>query len=379
MKHLHILFGNLRRKKIRTILTVGSFAVAMFLFGVLVVVRGAFSGGVEIAGVDRLIIINRISIIQPMPLSYRERILQIPGVKHVTFSNWFGGVYQDEKNFFPIFCIDTDTWLDVFNEFQVPPEQWKAFQEDREGAIVGEDLVKRFGWKIGDRIPIKGTIFSGTWEFNLRGIYKGTRQQDDPTQFWFHWKYFDERKEFQKGMAGWYTLRIDSPDNAVKIAKTIDTSFANSAYETKTETERAFAANWVKQMGNIEFMILSIGTVVMFTLLLVTGNTMAISVRERGRDLAVLKAIGYSDRTILTLVMLESLLIAALGGGLGLAAAKGFSMLGDPTGGLLPIFYLPPVWMLYGFAGALVIGSLAGIIPAVSAMRLRVVEALRRI
>jgi putative ABC transport system permease protein len=379
MKHWRILFGNLRRKKIRTILTVGSFAVAMFLFGILVVVRGAFSGGVEIAGVDRLIIINRISIIQPMPLSYRERILQVPGVKHVTFSNWFGGVYQDEKNFFPIFCIDTDSWLTVFNEFQIPPDQWKAFQEDREGAIVGEDLVKRFGWKIGDRVPIKGTIFSGTWEFNIRGIYKGTRQQDDPTQFWFHWKYFDERKEFQNGMAGWYTLRIDSPDNAVKIAKSIDATFANSAYETKTETERAFAANWVKQMGNIEFMILSIGTVVMFTLLLVTGNTMAISVRERIRDLAVLKAIGYSDRTILTLVMLESVLIAALGGSLGLAAAKGFSMLGDPTGGLLPIFYLPPIWMLYGFAGALLIGSFAGVIPAFSAMRLRVVEALRRV
>lgn len=379
MKHWRILFGNLRRKKIRTALTVGSFAVAMFLFGILVIVRGAFSGGVEIAGVDRLIIINRISIIQPIPLSYRDRILRIPGVKHATFSNWFGGVYQDEKNFFPIFSIDSDTWPNVYNEFKIPPDQWKAFMEDREGAIVGEDLVKRFGWKVGDRVPIKGTIFAGTWEFNIRGIYARSREADDPTQFWFHWKYFDERKQFQKGMAGWYTVRIDSPDNAVRVSKAIDSTFANSSYETKTETERSFAANWVKQMGNVEFLILSIGTVVMFTLLLVTGNTMAISVRERVRDLAVLKAIGYSDRSVLTLVLGESLLIAALGGGIGLLAAKGFSLLGDPTHGILPIFFLPTPWVFYGFLMALGIGSLAGLLPAVTAMRLKVVDALRRI
>lgn len=379
MKHLHILFGNLRRKKIRTILTVGSFAVAMFLFGILVVVRLAFQAGVDIAGVDRLIIINRTSIIQPMPLAHRDRILRVPSVTKVTYSNWFGGVYQNEKNFFPIFSIDSESWLGVYNEFEVPPEQWKAFMEDREGAIVGEKLVERFGWKLGDRIPIKGTIFAGNWEFNLRGTYKGTRQQDDPTQFWFHWKYFDERKEFQKGMAGWYTLRIDNPDNAVRASKAIDALFVNSPYETKTETERSFAANWVKQMGNIEFLILSIGTVVMFTLLLVTGNTMAISVRERVRDLAVLKAIGYSDRTVLTLIMMESLVIAAWGGAVGLGLAKLFSLRGDPTGGILPIFYLPNIWIVYGFIGALAIGSIAGVIPAVSAMRLRVVEALRRV
>jgi putative ABC transport system permease protein len=379
MKHWRILIGNLRRKKIRSVLTVGSFAVAMFLFGILVVVRGAFQGGVEIAGVDRLVVINRTSIIQPMPLAYRDRILGIPGVTKVTYSNWFGGVYQDEKNFFPIFCIDNDSWLGVFNEFQVPPDQWKAFQEDREGAIVGEDLIKRFGWKIGDRIPIKGTIFAGTWEFNLRGIYKGTRQQDDPTQFWFHWKYFDERKDFQKGMAGWYTVRIDSPDNAVRVAKAVDTMFANSSYETKTETERAFAAGWVKQFGNIQFLILTIGTVVMFTLLLVTGNTMAISVRERVRDLAVMKAIGYSDRSIMVLVLLESLLIALLGGGLGLGLAKAFTLRGDPTGGILPIFYLPNIWLGYGLLVTIGIGSIAGLLPALSAMRLKVVDALRRI
>ena len=136
----------------------------------------------------------------------------MPGVTEATVANWFGGVYQDEKNFFPIFAIDPDSWLKVYKEFQLPPEQWKAFVEDREGAVVGEDLVKRFGWKVGDRVPIKGTIFAGNWEFNIRGIYKGTRQADDPTQFWFQWKYFDERKTFQKGMAGWYTVRIDSPE-----------------------------------------------------------------------------------------------------------------------------------------------------------------------
>ncbi|HVP53097.1 MAG TPA: FtsX-like permease family protein [Terriglobales bacterium] len=380
MKYRHLIFANLFRKKIRTTLTVGSFAVALFLFGLLAVVRGAFNQGLEVAGANRLVVVNKVSIIQPLPISYLDKIARIPGVTLVTHANWFGGVYQDERNFFPQFAIQDETYRQMFPEFIVPDDQWNAFVGDREGAIVGEDLVKRFHWKVGDRVPIKGTIFPGTWEFNIRGIYKGSRPQDDTTQFWFRYKYLEERENpYWKGLIGWYTVRIDNPDNATRVAGAIDQTFANSPWETKTETEKAFAAGFVKQAGNIEFLILSIGGVVFFTLLLVTGNTMAIAVRERMRELAVLKAVGFSDTFVLLLVLGESLFLAAIGGGLGLALCKLFTLRGDPTGGLLPYFYLAVPAVMVGLLAALAVGLVAGILPAWSAMRLRVVDALRRV
>ncbi len=379
MKYRHLVLANLLRKKIRTSLTAGSFAAALFLFGILAVVRGAFHQGLEVAGADRLVVVNKVSIIQPLPLSYRDRLLRIPGVTQVTFANWFGGVYQDERNFFPQFAIDRETYRQMFAEFVIPDGQWQAFLADREGCIVGQALAERFKWKLGDRIPIKGTIFPGTWEFNIRGIYRGRRAQDDATQFWFRWDYLDERSTYRKGFVGWYTVRIANPDDAVRVVRAIDEEFVNSPWETKTDTEKAFAASWVKQMGNIEFLILTIGSVVFFTLLLVTGNTMAIAVRERVRELAVLKAVGFSDRFVLILVMAETMVVAALGGGIGLLLAKLFTLQGDPTRGLLPFFYLPPHAIVLGFALAGAVGLMAGILPALTAMRLRVVEALRRV
>jgi putative ABC transport system permease protein len=378
MKFLPLLFANLSRKKIRTTLTVGSFAVALFLYGVLAVVRGAFHQGVEVAGTDRLVVINKVSIIQPLPLSYRDRLLRIPGVKQVTYSNWFGGVYQDEKNFFPQFAVDVENQRKMFPEFIIPDDQWQAFVEDRQGVVVGESLAERFGWKLGDRVPLMGTIYPGTWEFNIRGIYRGSRTQDDTTQFWFHWDYLEERVA-QKGHVGWYTVRVANPDLAVQVAKAIDAEFANSPFETKTDTEKAFAASFVKQMGNIEFLILSIGGVVFFTLLLVTGNTMAISVRERVGELAILKAMGFSDLFVLRMVLQESLVLALIGGSLGVALAKLFTLSGDPTHGILPYFYLPLPAMLSGMGAALLVGAVAGILPALSAMHLRVVDAIRRV
>jgi putative ABC transport system permease protein len=380
MKYLSLILVDLRRKKTRTLLTLGSFGVALFLFALLVVVHGAFTQGIEVAGADRLVVLNRVSIIQPLPISYRERLLRIRGVKEVTFASWFGGVYQDERNFFPQFAIDTQTYRQMFPEFLIPDEQWKAFVADREGAVVGEGTAKRFNWKLGDRIPIKGTIFMGTWEFNLRAVYTGKRVQDDTTQFWFHSDYLRERAaQYWKGLVGWYTVRVANPDDATRIVKAIDGEFANSPWETKTDTESAFAASFVKQMGNIEFLMLSIGGVVFFTLLLVTGNTMAIAVRERTNELAVLKAVGFSDAFLLMLVLVESLAVAAVGGALGLGLAKLFTLRGDPTQGLLPYFYLSPRAMGAGLAMALAVGMAAGILPAVSAMRLRVVDALRRV
>jgi len=379
MKYKSLIIANLFRKKLRTTLTIGSFAVALFLFGLLVVVHGAFNQGVDVAGADRLDVINKTSIIQPLPYSYRDQILRIPGVKAITYDNWFGGVYQDEKNFFPQFAIDPENQRVVFPEFIIPDDQWKAFLEDREGAIAGSGIAKRFGWKVGDRIPIKGAIYPGDWEFNLRGIYNGSRDNDDLTQFWFHYKYLDERRQYGKGLVGWYTVKLDTPDDGTRVTKAIDTMFANSPYETKTETEKALATDFAKQFGNIGFLISAVGSVVFFTLLLVTGNTMAITVRERIGELAVLKAVGFNDRFVLFLVLGESLLIAAIGGAIGLALCKLMTLGGDPTHGFLPFFYLPGPMILLGFGVALVVGVLAGILPATSAMRLRVVDALRRV
>jgi putative ABC transport system permease protein len=380
MKFKGLIFANLFRKKLRLALTLGSFAVALMLFGFLAVVKTAFSGGVEIAGADRLVVINRVSIIQPLPLAYMDKMARIPGVKAITHANWFGGVYQDERNFFPQFAIDVPTWRPMYPEFKLSEEDWNNFVKDRQGAIVGAATAKRFGWKVGDRIPIKGTFLPGVWEFNLDGIYHGSRQADDETQFWFQWDLFEEKVPDRfKGNVGWYTVKVDNPEDSARVAKAIDAEFANSPYETRTDTEKAFAAGWVKQFGNIQFLILAIGAVVFFTLLLVTGNTMAIAVRERTGELAVLKAIGYSDRFVLVLVLLESLAIAAVGGGLGLLLAKGFTLLGDPTHGLLPFFFLPKKAMFMGLIAALLVGIASGILPAVGAMRLRVVNALRRV
>ena len=382
MKFRRLILANLLRKKIRLALTVGSFAVALFLFAFLAVVRDAFSRGADIASADRLFVINRTSIINPLPLAYRDKILRIRGVKMATHDNWFGGIYQDEKNFFPQFVIDPENQRQVYPELMVSDEEWSNFLKDRQGAIVGVRTAQRFGWKIGDRVPLKTTIYgSGNWEFNIDGIYHGKRAQDDETQFWFQWDYFQEHVPAAlKGQVGWYVVRVNSPDDAVRVSKSIDAEFANSPFETKAETESAFAASWVKQFGNIRFLILSIGTVVFFTLLLVTGNTMAISVRERTAELAVFKAIGFSNRRILFFVLAESLLIAVVGGLAGLLLAiMAIPILGNALNGMLPQLVLAPSVIALGFATALAVGLASGLLPGLGAMRLQIVSALRRV
>ena len=383
MKFSNLIFANLLRKKLRLLLTVGSFAVALFLFAFLAVVRGAFNRGADIAGADRLVVINRISIIQPLPLAYRDKILRIPGVKAVTHNNWFGGVYQDEKNFFPQFVIDVENQRKVLPELKVPDDQWAAFVKDRQGAIAGAKTAARFGWKVGDRIPIKSSLFggAGTWDFNLDGIYHSERAGGDESQFWFQWDYFEERMPQNfKGNVGWYVIKLDSPDSAVSVAKVVDDMSANSSFETKTETESAFAAGWVKQFGNIQFLIMTIGTVVFFTLLLVTGNTMAISVRERVGELAVLKAIGFTDRSVLFFVLAEALTIALVGGLLGLGLAMvAVPVLGAALNGLLPTLILSKAILSLGLGIAVLVGGISGLLPGIGAMRMRVVNALRRV
>jgi putative ABC transport system permease protein len=382
MKFRRLIFANLFRKKIRLILTVGSFAIALVLFTFLAVVKSAFNRGIDIAGADRLVVVDRVGLMNLMPISYADKIAAIPGVKAVTHDHWFGGVYQDEKNFFPQFVIDVENHRKVYPEFKVPDDQWNNFVKDRQGAIAGARLAERFHWKIGDRIPLKTTIYGGaTWEFNLDGIYHTDKPDGDQGQFWLQWKYFDETvPSVIKSTAGWYILKLDSPDDSVRVAQAIDEKFVNSSHETKTETESAFAAGFAKQFGNIEFLILTIGSVVFFTLLLVTGNTMAISIRERISELGVLKAIGFSDRSVLFLVLSESLAIAFFGGVLGLLLAIAFiPWISSKVVGLLPPLLLSKPMLAFGLLFALFVGAVSGLLPGIGAMRMRVVNALRRV
>jgi putative ABC transport system permease protein len=375
-----MLWANLRRKKIRTLLTAGSFVVAFFLFGLLAAIGYGFRQGIDAAGADRLVVIGRTSIIQPLPLAYMARMQRLPGIQDVAHSTWFGGVYQDPKNFFPQFAIVPEDWRRMYPEYVVDEAQWRDFLADRRGCVVGAKLAARFGWKIGDHVPMKapGYLGGGAWDFNVRAIYRGTRPDADETQFWLRHDYlYEKAPPYWRGIVGWYVVRVTHPDQAVAVAKAIDAEFANSTSETRTQTESAFAAAFVNQIGNIEFLIRAIGSIVFFTLLLVTGNTMAIAVRERTNELAVLKAIGYTDRFVLALVLAESVLIALVGGALGLWLAHGLAAR-DITQGLI-LLYLPASALALGLLIAIGTGVLAGLLPALGAMRLGVIDALRRV
>ena len=379
MRFFRLVWANLLRKKVRTTLTIGSFLVALFLFGLLAAVRMGFRGGADAAGADRLNVINRVSLILPLPFSYRDRLLRVPGVKAVTHATWFGGVYKDERNFFQQIAVDKDTWFDVYADYSLAAESRAAFLRDRQACVVGRSLADRFGFKVGDRIPLQGTIWAGAWEFNVAGIFEGSRPDADTSGMFFRSDYLEERREFGKGTVGWYVVQIVNPDDDLRISRAIDDLFANSPFETLTQTEKAFAASFVKQMGNIELLIMSIGAVVFLTLLLVTGNTMAIAVRERYGELAVLKTVGFSGLRVFGLVLAEAVLIAGQGGLIGLALAKAVIPGLSRALPMLGVLYVSPLTFGAGLLLALGIGTVAALLPAIGAMRLRVVDALRRV
>ena len=383
MKLLPLVWKNLGRRKVRTTFTLLSIVVAFVLFGYLSAITTAFGMGVELTGNDRLVLIHKVSLIQLLPESYQARLEAIPGVVDVCHQTWFGGIYQDPKNFFMQMPVEPERFLRLFPEFKLPEDQMKAWLADRQGAVAGRYTAERYGWKIGDRIPIQGTIWrqkdgSAGWEFNLVGIYDGERTGTDTTQFWFRYDFFNEARQFGEGLVGWYTIKINDPARAVEIAERIDGTFANSPYETKTTTEKAFAQAFAKQVGDIGAIMRGILGAVFFTILLVAGNTMAQSVRERTSELAVLKTLGFSNGMVLTLVLLESVFMAALGGLLGLGLAWLLILRGDPTGGALPAFYLPLSSLALGVLFVFGLGLVAGVFPAIQAMRLRIVDALRR-
>jgi putative ABC transport system permease protein len=385
MKYLHLIWAALFRRKARTFFTLISILAAFLLFGMLDATRAAFSSGGSVIGVDRLITTSRYSIIQSLPASLATRMQAVPGVKSVGHANWFGGIYQDPKNFVLSFAV-SDNYLDIYQEIVLPPEQRKVYESTRTGAIVGEALAKRFGWKVGDKVPLQSTIFpqrngDKTWPFDIVGIYtpaKGAANGTDQ-QFFFHHKYFEDANAFQNvgTTVGWYVVKLTSADQADRVAKAIDALSANSDHETKTQTEQAFNASFAKQLGDIGLIVSAIMGAVFFTLILLTGNTMAQAVRERTNELAVLKTIGFSSRSVLCMVLAEGMLLLVLGGVLGLALAGVLvPIVAKGSGGMLN---LPPIgtqtWVL-GIVLMLAIGALVGLLPAIRAMRLNIVDAL---
>jgi len=303
------------------------------------------------------------------------------GVAMATHNTWFGGVYQDPSNFFAQIAVEPEPFMKLYPEYQVPPEQMKAWLADRQGVMVGVDLAKRFGWKVGDRIPIVGTIWQPkqgqVWEFNIAGLYDG-ESGIDKTQFFFRYDYLDENRRGGAGLVGWYIVKIADPGAAQQMGSKFDDMFANSSAETKTTTEKGFVEGFAKQVGDIGAIMIAITIAVLFTMILVAANTMAQSVRERTSEVGVLKTLGFSNASILVLVLSESVLIAVIGGGLGLLAAWAFVQQGDPTGGMLPIFVLPTRDVVLGGALIVGLGLLAGALPAMNAMNLKITDALRR-
>jgi len=356
---------------------------AFLLFGLLDSVRVAFNSGGSVAGADRLIVASRLSITQMLPYRLLQQIESTPGVEKTVYSAWFGGIYRDPKNFFPNFSVSPD-FFEMYPEYVVEPAQLEAWKANRTGAIVGESLARKHGWKIGDTIPLQATIFpqkdgSNAWPLTLSGTFElaDSKRRGEEQQLYFHWEYFDEANQYTKGLVGWYTVKLKNANQASRVAQAIDAISLNSANETKAQTEQAFNQSFAKQFADIGLIVTAIMGAVFFTLLLLTGNTMSQGVRERIPELAVLKTLGFTNGTVLTLVLVESVLLIVLGGliGIGLSAAiiPGISA---ASGGMLALPNVPLETWLLGLALMVTIGVIVGALPARRAMRLKIVDAL---
>lgn len=384
LRFLPLVTANLRRRALRTAFTLASVAVAFVLFGLLAAVKNGFEAGAELAGADRLITLHKVSLVQPLPASYQLRIAATPGVSLVTHSTWFGGRYRDDRGVIQAYPVEPEAYLDMYPEYVLSAEDRQRWIRDRSGVIVGRSLAERFGWRTGERIPIRSDIFSRqdndyTWEFVIDGIFDNRDPSGDTGLMLFHYDYFDEARTTGKGTVGWYIVRIADPLRASQVSAAIDSSFANSSAETKTGTEKAFVQSFAKQTGDIGTIVIAIGVAVFFTMLLVSGNTMAQAVRERTHELAVMKTLGFSDARTLTLVLSESLLVTVAGGLLGLLGAMQLvGRMGVQLSQYLASFVLTGKAIGAGIGLMLVLGLLAGLLPAVRASRLPIAEALRR-
>jgi putative ABC transport system permease protein len=379
MKFFPLIWANLMRRKARTVFTLLSVLVAFVLFGVLGAVRQAFTGGVQLAGADRLVTMNRIGLIQSMPINYAERIAKIPGVAEVSWQEWVGAYFQDPRQPITAFAVDAPSYLDVHQDMHIPMEQRQNWLKDRTGVMIGAAVAHKYGWKVGDHFPLRSNIWrdkngNSTWDVNVDGIFTGAQEDT----LLMHYKYLDDTRAFRNNQVGMFILKIADPDHAGVIAEHVDQLFTNSDAETKTSTEKAFLQSFAAQLGNIGDILTGIVAAVLFSMLLVTANTMAQSIRERTDELAVLKALGFTHVSIALMVLSESILVTLIGGALGLSlayfAAKG---IGSQLQ-FLPDFRLPVSNVVSGTLYMILLGMLAGLLPATKAMRLQVATALRR-
>jgi len=384
MNDLLLIRKNLFRRKLRTGLMIGSILTAFAIFGALASVEHSFNAGQSLAP-DRLVVFNKINFTQPLPIAYYDRVRAIDGVRQVAHLNWFGGYYQDPKNFLIVMAVEPASYMEVYgDEIDILSEAREAFLRERTGALVGAAMAKKWGWKLGDHVPIASNVFvqkngSRSWDFTIVGIFTGRKAEVDTNFMVFQYKYFDETRLFGKGEIGWMLLRTGSQALNDRVGRTIDQMFANSPYETATDTERAFNKAFVAQFGNIALIVRLVGGAALATILMIVGNTMMMSIRERTREIGVLKALGFSGGRILRLVLGESILLALIGGlpGLGVAALFILAVRGSLTG-FLPQLFVSPDIALAGLALMLVLGIITGLIPALSAMRLQAAAALGR-
>lgn len=379
MKFLPLILANLKRHKIRTTLTILSVVAALFLFASLRSVLTTLRTNAQFGGARRLVTLNATGLVFPMPVSYANKIKSLRGVHSVSWANWFGGKYGDNKAFFGQFAIDPESYLAMYPEVAMPAEQKEAFLREKTAAVIGTRLAERFGWKLGQNVTLEGTIFPGAWTFTIRGIYTPTNPAIGDDQMFFHWDYFDERVG-RWGQAGWFIVEMDSTADAGTVAKALDDQFRNSSTATKTGTEQAFQASFAGMLGNLSLLLGFIGTAVVFAILLVTANAMMMSANERTGEVAVMKTIGYSDRTLFGLVLAEAGLIAIVGSGLGLGIAKGFYPVVKFNGfGFLPGFHVTTATMAWGALLTVVLMLASGLIPALRAARMPIVQALRKV
>ena len=381
MKYLGYITAHLWRHKRRTFLTVSSIAIALFLFCTLRTVMTSFDAALRASADTRLVVRHAASLVFPLPRAYSERLGQVEGIDAVSYGNWFGGIYQDPKNQFAQFAVDVATFLPLFPEIEMPEEQKSAWLAERTSCIVGATLAAKYGWKIGDAIPIQGTIYPGEYRFTLRGIYKGKTADIDENTLFFHWDYLNEAMPaVRKDWVGIYWLQIPNGDLAAAVSKQVDDLYANSPQPTKTETEKAFQASFISMMGNVSLLLSILGSAILFAILLVTINTMMMAARERTTEIAVLKTLGFTDSLVLRLVAAEALLLSVLGGVVGCGAAwLIFRRLDFTAGGMFPHFSVVPSTLGWGLLLAVGMGLLSGLVPAVQAGRLRIATALRKV
>jgi putative ABC transport system permease protein len=381
VKFLRYVLAHLARSKRRTFLTVSSIALALFLFCTLRTVMTSFNAAIRASDDTRLVVRHAASLVFPLPLAYRDRLVQVPGVESVGFGNWFGGYYQDPKNQFAQFAVDVDHFFQIYPEVLVPPEQREAFLHERTSCLAGADIVKRYGWRLGQTIPITGTIFPGDWRLTLRGIYTGRTEDVDQNTIFFHWDYLNESlPDVRKNQVGIYWLRLRSASDAPAVSDRVDAMFENSPQPTKTETEKAFQAGFISMMGNVSMLLTILGSAIVFAIMLVTINTMMMAARERTTEIAVLKTLGFTDGLILRLVAAEALLLSTAGGVLGCGIAYLlFRRVDFTAGGFFPNFRVLPETLGWGMLLAALMGLLSGLVPALQAARLQIAGALRKV